>query len=139
MGVECVVAVAVGGGYDNPSCPRAVDPRPGARSAVPPGDIWGGWRDSFMGERASGRTGQSAESVTAINEKRSNRENPNQRGRDKRGGVDRRSFMAVHSSTYSCLGGIFHGAGLRGEPLFYLIHWKNVACRDTQIHSVQIT
>ena len=70
MRVECAVAVAVGGGYDNPSCPRAVDPRPGARSAVPPGDIWGGWRDSFMGEQ---RTGQSAESVTAINEKRSKR------------------------------------------------------------------
>ena len=47
---------------------------------MPPGDIWGGWRDSFMGEQ---RTGQSAESVTAINEKRSKREDPNQRGRDK--------------------------------------------------------
>ena len=80
MGVECVVAVNVGGGYDNPSCPRAVDPRPGARSAVAPGGIWGGWRDSFMGEQ---RTGQSAaESVTAINEKRSKREDPNQRGRE---------------------------------------------------------
>ena len=82
MRVECVVvgAAFVVGGDDNPSCPRAVDPRPGARSAAPPGGIWGGGKeggkDSFMG----GRRGQSGESVTAINEKRSKRENPNQRG-----------------------------------------------------------
>ena len=67
-----------------------------------------------MGEQ---RTGQSAaESVTAINEKRSKREDPNQRGREREetreGDVGRRGFMAVHSSTYSCLEGILYRAGL---------------------------